>query len=188
VLAEDLSVIDADSSLWNAIRPILDAALRLEQNDDTYLWHGWSKRQINAFLGTLPTHCTLIIGVWDTVIDEESNLECEVLIVGSVCEVIEHEVHSIRTFEALVPADLPSVEALEPGFEHAFALMRAARAQIAPVAWAVFTDKATWDEWLFAARDDTGGEVDKGKLLASFARQGRCVLMGSQASQASHHH
>lgn len=187
MLAEDLSVVDVNSLLWNAARPLLDAALRLEQNDDTYLWHGWSKQQINAFLGGLPAHCTLIIGVWNTVIDEQDQSEREVLMLGSVCEVIEGEVHSVRTFEAFVSDDLPSVEELEPGFEHAFALMRAARTRIAPVAWAVFTDKTTWDEWLFAASEN-GGEIDKGELLAFFARQGRCVLMGSQASQSPHHH
>ena len=177
MLAEELSVIDADSSLWSAVRPLLDNALRLEQQDDTYIWHGWRKSQMNAFLQRLPVHCTLLVGVWG--MDED---ERERLILGYVCEVIAGEVHTIRTFEALADPDLPSVQELEPGFEHALSLMRVARNQIAPVAWALFTDKTTWDEWLFAAGE---GEIDKGTVLASFAQQGRCVLLGSQAS---HHH
>jgi hypothetical protein len=179
VLAEELSVVDADSSLWSAVRPLLDNALRLEQQDDTCIWHGWRKSQMNAFLQCLPAHCTLLVGVWGT--DEDDR---ELLILGCVCEVIEGEVHTIRTFEALADPDLPPVQELEAGFEHALALMHVARNQIAPVAWALFTDKTTWDEWLFAAGEDEG-EIDKGAILASFAQQGRCVLLGSQAS---HHH
>jgi hypothetical protein len=179
VLAEELSIIDADSWLWSATRPLLDNALRLEQQDNTYSWHGWRKSQVNAFLRRLPAHCTLLVGVWGMSDDDREHL-----ILGCVCEVIEGEIHTIRTFEALADPDLPSVQELEPGFEHALALMRAARNSIAPVAWALFTDKTTWDEWLFADRED-GGEIDKGAVLASFAQQGRCVLLGSQAS---HHH
>ncbi len=55
---------------------------------------------------------------------------------------------------------------------------------MSPVAWALFIEKPTWDEWLFADGND-GAVVNKGKLLATFARQGRCVLMGSQTA---HHH
>ena len=43
MLAEELVVIDGDSQLWRAARPLLDIALRLEQNGDTSSWHGWSK-------------------------------------------------------------------------------------------------------------------------------------------------
>jgi hypothetical protein len=53
--------------------------------------------------------------------------------------------------------------------------MRITGIQVAPVAWALFTDQTTWNEWLFA-------EDDKDELIASLAKQGRCVLMGSQAS------
>jgi hypothetical protein len=179
VLAEELSVIDADSALWSAARPLLDNALRLEQGDGAYIWHGWRKSQVNAFLQRLPAHCTLLVGVWGAGEDDQ-----EQLILGFVCEVIEGEIHTIRTFESLVDPDLPAVQELEPGFEHALALMRVVRNKIAPVAWALFTDKTTWDEWLFVAGENEG-EIDKGSVLASFARQGRCVLLGSQAS---HHH
>jgi hypothetical protein len=167
VLADELSVIDADSRLWSAARPLLDNALRLEQQDETYIWHGWRKSQVNAFLQSLPVHCTLLVGVWGT-----SEEDREQLILGCACEVVEGEICTIRTFEALADPDLPSVHELEPGFEHALALMRVARISIAP------------DEWLFAAGEDEG-EIDKGTVLASFAQQGRCVLLGSQAS---HHH
>jgi hypothetical protein len=183
VLAEELSLIDADSSLWSRIRPLLDIALRLEQHDDTYVWHGWRKSRLNAFLKSLPAHCTLVVGVWETGRDEEGQ-EREQLILGCVCEVIEGEIHTIRTFEAFVDSDLPPIQALEPGFEHALAIMRVARIHVAPVAWALFTDKTTWDEWLFAVGED-GAEINKGDVLTSFAHQGRCVLLGSQAT---HHH
>jgi len=172
VLSEELLILDADSSLWHQIRPLLDATLRLEQMDESYAWHGWHKQQINAFLQGLPVHCTLLVGVWETSMDQS-----EVLALGCICEISEGQVCSIRTFEAL--ADLPHVQELEPGFEHAFALMQAARVQVAPVAWALFTDKATWDEWLFTENVD-GNVVDKGELLATFATQGRCVLLGNQ--------
>ena len=108
----------------------------------------------------------------------------ESLVVGCVFEVVDGEVCTIRTFEALTEAGLPSVKELEPGFEHASEIMRVVRTQIAPVAWALFTDKTTWNEWLFGD-DDKRDAVDKGELLASFARQGRCVLLGSQTV---HHH
>jgi hypothetical protein len=50
---------------------------------------------------------------------------------------------------------------------------------VAPVAWALFMEKSAWDEWLFAGGDDSA-VIDKGELLATFARQGRCVLLGGQ--------
>jgi hypothetical protein len=93
----------------------------------------------------------------------------------------------------LTSSGLKPTKELEPGFEDALEIMRAARAQVAPVAWALFTDKMTWNEWVFAIaendRKDNGvsdNVMDKGELLATFARQGRCVLMGSQT--AHHHH
>ncbi|QBD78225.1 hypothetical protein EPA93_20360 [Ktedonosporobacter rubrisoli] len=182
MLAEELSVIDADSPLWSAARPLLDAALRLEQHDDTYIWYGWKKEPINAFLRHLPEHCVLMVGVWDTL--EEGDSAQEILTLGCLCEVVRGEVCTIRTFEALAGKDLPPIAQLEPGYEHAFKLMQVAKMQVAPVAWALFTDRSTWNEWLFSESEASEG-IDKGELLASLAREGRCVLLGNQAP---HHH
>jgi len=190
VLAEELVVLDTDASLWKTARPLLDIALRLEHSDEDYSWHGWQKKSIDAFLKGLPAHCTLLVGVWEVgevgeaPADQQDMQECETLVLGCVCEVIDGEIGSIRTFETLNDPSLPPVEQLEPGYHHALELMRVAKTQVAPVAWALFTDKVTWNEWVFADSTD-GSEVDKGELLASFARQGRCVLMGSQTA---HHH
>jgi len=175
MFAEELLVLDADTPLWNEIRPLLHVALRLEQEGDGHSWHGWRKEAIEAFLQSLPAHCALLVGVWETATDER-----DVLIVGCICEVRKGQICTVCTFEALTDADLPAVKALEPEIEHAQALMQATRKQIAPVAWALFTDRATWNEWLFASGDNET-MVDKGELLASLAHQGRCVLMGSQA-------
>jgi len=177
VLAEELTVVDEDSSLWQVVQPLLDAALRLEQHDNAYAWHGWSKRQIDIFLANLPPQCSLVVGVWETVASMAE--EREYLALGFVCEVVEGEVRSVRTFEALTAAGLKAVKHLEPGFEDALEIMRVARTQVAPVAWGLFTDRITWDEWLFASNDDEG-VIDKGELLASFARKGRCVLLSSK--------
>ncbi len=189
MLAEELVVIDGDSPLWTAARPFLDAALRLEQNSDAYIWHGWNKQQIVAFLLTLPPHCSFVVGVWEILADVVTTKEKELLSLGVVCEIVAGEVCSIRTFDALTSSGLQPTHELEPGFEDALAIMRAARTQVAPVAWALFTDKMTWNEWAFAAADEDGvvngvvdGVIDKGELLAAFARQGRCVLMGSQTA------
>ncbi len=182
MLAEELSVLDADSYLWRLVAPLLDAALRLDQHDDTYAWHSWKKKQIDTFLCGLPDHCALLIGVWDTLTGEADQQEREVLVLGCVCEVVQGKVCSLRTFEALT--GIPPVKELEPGFEHARELMKATREQVAPVAWALFTDTSTWNEWLFA--EGPGNTIiDKGELLAEFARQGRCVLMGSRTQ---HYH
>ncbi|HLZ63484.1 MAG TPA: hypothetical protein VKR06_41655 [Ktedonosporobacter sp.] len=178
MLTEEVSIYDTDSPLWNAVRPLLDAALRLEQGDESYVWHGWSKQQVHAFLKNVPSHCTLLAGVWETSISEDAQ-EQEVLVLGCLCEVLDGEICSVRTFEALEEAGLPPVKELEPGFEHALEIMRAAKKQVAPVAWALFTDKATWNEWLFADNGD-GTVIDKGELLTLLAHQGRCVLLGNQ--------
>lgn len=187
MLAEELVVLDGDGLLWREVRPLLDAALRLEQNDDAYTWHGWSKQQINTFLKNLPSHCSLIVGVWETVAEGEGDdaEELERLRLGFVCEVVEGEVCSVSTFESFLRAGLKPIQQLEPGAEDALEVMRLTRLEVAPVAWALFTEKAMWDEWLFASGDD-GAVIDKGELLASFARMGRCVLMGDQAGH--HHH
>jgi hypothetical protein len=182
VLAEEFIVVDPPSSLWNAARPLLEAALRLEgQKEEGVFWHGWDKRAIQAFLQELPTHCTLLVGVWNM---EEEGQEREALMVGFICEVRGGEVCTLRTLEALwteAEKDLPPIQELEPGYQHGLALLRAARQQIAPVAWALFTDWATWNEWIYA-EDEQGGGSNKGEILETLARQGRCVLMGSQTS------
>jgi len=184
VLADELVVLDADSHLWRAARPLLDAALRLDQHNDTYSWHGWDKQQMSRFLNNLPSLCSLVVGVWETIPAEVGTIEREELALGIVCEVVEGEIRSICTFEALASAGLKPIKQLEPGFDDAIEIMRAARKLVAPVAWALFIEKMAWDEWLFAGGDN-GTVVDKGELLASFARRGCCVLMGSQTT---HHH
>jgi|SRR5437660_4090413 len=179
MFAEELQVLDADTPLWNEVRPLLHVALRLEQDGDEHGWHGWRKEAVEAFLQGLPAHCALLIGVWETTAEEQ-----DVLVVGCICEVRQGQICTVGTFEALTNADLPAVKAMEPGIEQAQELIQATRKHIAPVAWALFTDRATWNEWLFAEGDNET-MIDKGELLASLARQGRCVLMGSQA--AFHH-
>lgn len=184
MLAEEFVVFEAESSLWSAVRPLLDAALQIEQYDETYSWYGWNKKPINAFLQSLPQHCTLLVGIWETVSNERDDFsadEHEKLLLSCVCEVVGGKVCSIRTFDALTRAEFIPEQDLEPGYEHALAVMRLAKKHIAPVAWALFTEKITWDEWIFAESDDG----NKGELLASLARQGRCVLLGGQAT--SHH-
>ncbi len=177
MLAEELVILDADSPLWSGVRALIDRALQLEQHDETYAWHGWSKRTLDAFLKRLPGHCTLLLGVWDDEAAGDSILEHDPLLLGCVCEVIEGEIHTVRGFEAL--AGLSPVAQLEPGYQDALALMRVTKTQVAPVAWALFTDKTTWYEWLFADGED-GHAIEKGELLTALAEQGRCVLMGSQ--------
>ncbi|MGH2495742.1 MAG: hypothetical protein ACRDIV_13675 [Ktedonobacteraceae bacterium] len=184
MLAEELLVVDGDAPLFRPVRPLLDVALRLDQNDNTYNWHGWDKRQIERFLGSLPARCSLVIGVWETVSGDGETTEHEKLALGCVCEVRDSAVTTIRTFESLTEAGLKAIDQLEPGIDDALEIMRAART-LSPVAYALFMEKAAWDEWLFACGDD-GGVLDKGDALASMARQGRCVLMGSQV--APHHH
>ena len=193
MLAEELVVIDGDAPLWVAARPFLDAALRLELNGDGYTWHGWNKEQMEVFLLTLPSHCSLVVGVWEILEDVDTSAEQELLSMGVVCEIVDGEVHTIRTFDALTSSGLKPTKELEPGFEDALEIMRAARTQVAPVAWALFTDKMTWNDWVFAVAGDDGvvngvdkDVIDKGELLATFARQGRCVLMGSQTTHRHH--
>ncbi|GHO50031.1 hypothetical protein KSX_81940 [Ktedonospora formicarum] len=177
-------MLDTDSALWETVKPLLTAALRLDQ-EHLPSWRGWSKESIELFLRTLPAHCALIGGVWDTLNDEHG--EREVLVFGVVCEVREGKISSLRTFEALHDKALPPVQALEPGFEHAREIMRVAKTQVAPVAWALFTDKHTWDAWLLATSED-GGPCDKKAVLDALMHEGRCVLMGNQASSFHPHH
>lgn len=204
MLAEDVVVLDADARLWRPMQPLWDAALQLSRGNENARWHSWSKQEIIRFLRELPAHCSLFVGVWDMLPDGNGE-ERELLVAGCVCEVVAGEIRTIRTIEALYEtrhptvtehaglAGLPPVEQLEPGYEHALALLGVARKQIAPVAWALFTDKATWDEWLFGGTESgedavasKGEVIDKGEQLAKLALQGRCVLMGSQTS--AHHH
>ena len=190
MLAEELAVFNAASPLWNAVRPLLDIALRLEQSDESYVWHGWNKEQISSFLKSLPPICSLVVGVWEIVsagdaMEEhgkyEEREESESLVLGVVCGVVNGEVCSIRSFDGLTEFGLKAVEHLEPGVDDAVEIMRVVKTNVAPVAWALFTDKVTWDEWLFAG-DDEGGVVDKGEILTSLAQQGRCVILGSQTN------
>jgi hypothetical protein len=182
VLVEEFVVLGADSPLWNAVQPLLNAALKLEQQNESYSWHGWKKADVTTFLQSLPARCSLLAAVWEVgesqKLDEQDAQEREILTLGCVCEVIDGEVRSVRTFDTL--SGLPSLELLEPGIFHALEIMREVRAQVAPVAWALFTDKKAWDEWLYTEHDG-GVAIDKGDLLARQAMQGRCVLMGSQA-------
>ena len=186
MLAEELIVIDGNSQLWQTARPLLDAALRLEQSDHTCSWHGWNKQQISQFLKNLPSPCSLVLGVWESVpvTRDENQPAHDELRLGIVCQVIEGEVCTIRTFEALTSAGLDPINELEPGIDDALEIMRIVKTLIAPVAWALFIEKSAWDEWLFAEGQD-GSAIDKGDILASLARQGRCVLLGSQVT---HHH
>jgi hypothetical protein len=195
VFAEEFFVCDAESTLWQEARPLLNLALKLEQQDEQQSWHGWQKQQIAAFLQGLPPRCSLLVGVWEA---GEELEEQERLALGIICEVVNGEICSLRTFEALTDPKLPAIAALEPGIEHARELMRVTRTQVAPVAWAIFTDRATWQEWLFtessedsensdSAESDPKQAHDKGALLAAFVRQGRCVLMGNRAMQSHHY-
>jgi len=184
MLAEELLIIDGDALLFRPVRPLIDIALRLDQQDDAFSWHGWNKSQVERFLVSLPAICSLVVGVWGTMPGDSEMAEHERLALGCVCEVRNGEVRTVRTFESLAGAGLKAVDQLEPGIDDALEIMQAART-IAPVAYALFIEKAAWDEWLFACGDD-GGVIDKGEALASLARQGRCVLMGSQV--AGHHH
>lgn len=175
MLAEELLVRNGEGALWETARPLLDTALRLEQNDDTYTWHGWQKSQMNSFLAALPSPCSLVVGVWDTLPAAGARPAQDKLVLGVACEVEEGVVRSICTFEQFVSAGLKPVGELEIGMEDALEIMHYARRQVAPVAWALFIEKTAWDEWLFTS-------TDKGRLLDELVRRGRCVLMGSQSS------
>ena len=181
MLAEELLILNSEDALWQQARPLLEAALRLEHNDESYIWHGWQKDQILRFLDGLPSPCSLVIGVWDTRPEPGVHPAQDTLILGAVCKVVQGVVSFICAFENLVAAGLKPLDQLEIGMEDALEIIHYARRQVAPVAWALFIEKPAWDEWLFASTED-GGELDKGELLDTFARKGRCVLMGSQAA------
>jgi hypothetical protein len=179
LIAEELTVIDSESPLWSLTSSLLDAALRFEQNNELDCWNGWNKRQIQSLLDSLPSRSSLVVGVWETKAVKEDRPEYEKLVIGLVCEVIDGEVSSIRTFDALAAEGLKPSNQLEPGIDDAREIIRYTEMLVAPVAWALFTEKSTWDEWLFANVDEST-PIDKGQQLATFAQQGRCVLMGSQ--------
>ena len=179
MIAEELIVIDSDSPLWLSTLPIFGSVLRFVQNKEVYLWNGWNKQQIQSFLNSLPSRSSLVAGVWETKAEIEGSHEYEKLIIGLVCEVIDGEISSIRTFDALTVVGLKPSNELEPGIDDAREIIRYSEMLVAPVAWALFLEKTTWDEWLFANVDESTA-VDKEQQLATFAQQGRCVLIGSQ--------
>lgn len=182
MLAEELLIIDGDMPLFRPVRPLIDIALRLDQDDGAFSWHGWNKQQIERFLESLPSLCSLVVGVWETVPADSEMAEREKLALGCVCEVHDGVVRTLRTFESLTGVGLKAIDQLEPGIDDALEIIRATRT-IAPVAYALFIEKVAWDEWLCGDDDSV---IDKGEALVSMARQGRCVLMGSQV--AAHHH
>lgn len=57
---------------------------------------------------------------------------------------------------------LKSSNQLEPGIDDAREILRQTEKLVAPVAWALFTEKSIWDELLFAGEED-GIVVDKGQ-------------------------
>jgi hypothetical protein len=179
LIAEKCMIIDSVSPLWLSASHLLDVAVRLDQNGETYSWNGWNKQQIRDFLNSLPERSCLVVGVWETISETEGSPEGEKLVIGLICEVINGEVSSLRTFDVLTISGLKPSNQLEPGIDDAQEIIRLTEKHVAPVAWALFTEKSTWDEWLFTG----GGEgivLDKGQQLTAFAHQGRCVLMGSQ--------
>ena len=181
MFAEELLILNGNDTLWQTARPLLDVALRLERQDDIYTWHGWHRASIQAFLAALPSPCSLVVGVWDTLPATGTQPAQDKLVLGVVCDVAQGSVRALSTFESLVADGLKPVDELEISMEDALEIMHYARKQVAPVAWALFIEKSAWDEWLFASAED-GGALDKGELLGEFARRGRCVLMGSQAA------
>src|SRR5947209_4484449 len=126
MLAEELLVVDGDAPLFRPVRPLIDIALRLDQHDDMYSWHGWNKSQIERFLRSLPPLCSLVVGVWETMAEDSETAEHEKLALGCVCEVRDGEVRTIRTFESLSGTGLKAVDQLEPGIDDALEIMRAA--------------------------------------------------------------
>ena len=136
MFAEEFIVIDCDSPLWLSTRPLLDIAVRLDQNEETYSWNGWNKRQVKGFLDSLPSRSSLVVGVWETIPEKEGSDECENLFIGLVCEIIDGEVNSIRTFDALTRVGLKPSNQLEPSIDDAREIIRHAEKLVAPVGWA----------------------------------------------------
>jgi len=179
LLAKEFIVFESDSPLWLSTSTLLDIALRFDRNDETYSWNGWRKQPIRDFLNSLPSPSSLVAGVWETIHAKEGSPERENLVIGLICEIFDGEVRSVRTFDALTDGSLKPSNQLEPCIDDAREIIRQTEKLVAPVAWALFTMKSTWDEWLFAGEEDDIA-VDKGQQLTTFTQQGRCVLMGSQ--------
>ena len=180
LLAKEFRVIDETSPLWMCCSSLLDIAMCFDHSDETYSWNGWSKQQIRNFLQALPSRSSIVVGVWDTLCEKEGDTKREELVIGLVCEVINGEVHSIRTFDALNVDGLKPSDGLEPGIDDAREIILHTERAVAPVAWALFMEKSTWDEWLFASADENA-VLEKGPQLIELAHQGRCVLMRSKA-------
>ena len=176
MLAEEFAILADNGPLWQAARSLLDVAARLDQMDQIHNWHGWQREQIDAFLAALPSPSSLVVGVWEMQPSLPDRLH-----LGIVCKVVQGEICSLSTFEALRSAGLKPSEELAIGIEDALEIMHYARSQVAPVAWALFCEKTAWDEWLFTAIEEHEGQ-SKGELLRNLIDQGRGVLMGSQAT------
>src|SRR5579884_1418287 len=102
VLAEELLIVDGDARLWQAARPLLDVALRMEQGDESFVWHGWNRQQIERFLAQLPSPSSRVEGVGESIAaeEEEQRPGRARLIVGRVGEVVEGGGRTIRACEA----------------------------------------------------------------------------------------
>lgn len=179
MLAEEFKVIDGNSPLWLSSKSLLDVAKGFEREDETYSWNGWGKQQIRKFLHSLPSRSSIVVGVWEVLCENEGHAEHEELVVGLVCEVIDGEVRSVRTFDALKADGLKPSDQLEPGVDDAREIIQHVERVVAPVAWALFTEKATWDE-LLLPRVVNGTVVDKAKQFDTLIQEGRCVIMGNQ--------
>jgi hypothetical protein len=120
-----------------------------------------------------------VVGVWETISENAGIAESERMVIGLICEVIHGEVHSIRTFDALSANGLKPSNQLEPGVDDAREIILYTEKLVAPVSWAFFTEKTTWDALLFSSVDN-GTMVDKAQQLAALIHQGRCVIMGNK--------
>lgn len=179
MLAEEFKVIDSDSTLWLSSNSLLDIVRRFEEQNEAYSWNGWNNQQIRNFLQSLPARSSIVVGVWETIAEKDGSAESEKLVIGLICEVIHGEVYSIRTFDALSSDGLKPSNQLEPGIDDARKIILYTEKLVAPVAWALFTEKTTWDELLFSSVDN-GTVVDKAQQLAALIHQGRCVIMGNK--------
>ncbi|MGH2509132.1 MAG: hypothetical protein ACRDHZ_17270, partial [Ktedonobacteraceae bacterium] len=101
MLAEELLILNGTDTLWQTARPLLDAALRLEQLDETSTWYGWQKAAMQAFLAALPSRCSLVIGVWETLPATNLPATQDKLVLGVVCDVEQGIIRALWTFEAL---------------------------------------------------------------------------------------
>ncbi len=179
MIAEEFMVIDDSSPLWQSCSSLMDVALRIDGSDDGYSWNGWNKQQIRNFLHSLPSKSSIVLGVWEMSCGKEHYSEREELAIGLVFEVIDGDVYSVRTFDALKADGLKPSNQLEAGIDDAREIIRHAEKVVAPVAWALFLEKTTWDEWLFETID-IDAQADKAQQLEVMTNQGRCVILGSK--------